>query len=101
MTVETPTATQQEAPADYASLSFAWREMQDGGDYTMSKGSGTPCGEKCGSCGAGGAEAPPSQKALKIYETLDIQRNGNSKTCTEIVCVACGMYTIVRKWEEG
>lgn len=99
-TVSTSTGVQL-APAGYASLDFEWRMIRDMGDEDMSYGRGTPCELKCEACSAGGKQAAPSERPLKIYKQTEFQRNGNYKTNTEIVCVLCGRYTLIRTWEEG
>jgi hypothetical protein len=88
------------APANYRTLAPSVKLCEEW-DETVSHGSGVECNLRCEGCGAGGADAPPAQKAMQIYAFWTMQRNGNERTRTEIRCARCDTYSVIERWEEG
>jgi len=88
------------APADYASLQPMVKVCMEWDEQT-SHGSGVTCHFRCEACGAGGAHAPPAEQCLRVYCMETMQRNGNSRTRVEVVCVQCRTFSVIETWEEG
>jgi len=68
-------------------------------DEQTSHGSGVACHYSCEVCGAGGAHAQTAEQCLRVYCTETMQRNGNSRTRLEVVCVKCRTFSVIETWE--
>ena len=83
------------APKDFRSLP-AKVVIRDGdGLFERWHGSGIPCAVACAACGN-------VEGNLQIYGNWGVSYpNGNSWDDCELVCGACGVFTMVNEFQEG
>ena len=87
--------TPQKAPTDFADLAEKVITSDGDGLWETSHGSGEVSAEPCHACGN-------AEGNRKIYANWGYSYpNGNSWDDREILCGACGQFTLVLEFQEG
>lgn len=83
------------APADFRQLPPRVVTKDGEGLFETWHGSGRPCEDACGGCGN-------TTGNLKIYSNWGHSYpNGNCWDDREVLCGACGLYTVINEFTEG